>query len=287
VAEMTDPATTGAMRMGAMAAELIGSRVIAAEPGASGSSARSAPLESAAGPTGAGPAVRGLAGMGPSGPKVPGPGAVEPLTPQAAVHELARLQPGADAGRRGEGVGPVNRLLTGVVGAVVDDVGADREFTAGLVTELARRYLRAVRAHARGAGVPRAWQEVIDRWGAATAGPGRIALAGGLTLVGLDLAPAVVSICTLLGRTPGPAERGDVQMIIGLIVHGLEAAGAPDPGAGADDAGLGPLLSHHDAWRQAEHLWALRGRPSEAELERAAMDWRAGLVARGLLAGPG
>jgi hypothetical protein len=28
----------------------------------------------------------------------------------------------------------------------------------------------------------------------------------------------------------------------------------------------------------------VRGRPSEAEEERAAMDWRAGLVARGLLA---
>jgi hypothetical protein len=226
--------------------------------------------------------------MGPSGPEVPGPeGAAEPLTPQAAVHVLARLQPGADAGRRGEGVGPVNRLLTGVVGAAVDDVGADREFAAGLVTELAKRYLRAVRSHARGRPVPTAWQEVIDRWDPATADPGRIALAGGLTLVGLDLAPAVVSICTLLGRTPGPVERADVQMIIGLIAHRLEAAGAGDPGSGADDAGLGLLLSHHDAWRQAEHLWAVRGRPSEAEVERAAMDWRAGLVARGLLAGPG
>ncbi|WP_346275695.1 DUF5995 family protein [Pseudonocardia sp.] len=285
---MTDRAMMGAMRMGTTTAEVIGSRVIAAALGPSRPSARSGPLGPAAGPTGAGPAVRALAGIGPRGPEVPGPaGAVEPLTPQGIVDVLARLQAGADAGRRGEGVGPVNRLLSAVVGAAVDDVGADREFAAGMVTELAKRYLRAVRGHARGTPVPRAWQEVIDRWDPATADPGRIALAGGLTLVGLDLAPAVVSICTLLGRTPGPAERADVQTIIGLIAHRLEAAGAGDPGAAADDAGLGLLLSHHDAWRQAEHLWALRGRPSEAEVERSAMDWRAGLVARGLLAGPG
>ena len=262
--------------MGAMTAEVNGLRVIAgsaARWGAPRPAGRTRATGAAETPA---PKRRGSALGGREG-------ALEPVTPDAMVHVLSRLQPGSDAGRRGDGAGPVNRLLTGVVGATVEaESTADTEFVAVLVTELARRYLRAVSGYARGATVPRAWREVIGRWDPENIDPARITLAGGLTIVGHDLPSAVVSTCTLLGRTPGPAERAAVQMIVGLIADRLRADAAVVALLGAD--GVGVLLSRHDAWRQAEHLWAVRGRPSEAEEERAAMDWRAGLVARGLLA---
>ena len=130
--------------------------------------------------------------------------------------------------------------------------------------------------------MPLAWREVIGRWDPQNIDPARITLAGGLTIVGHDLPSAVVSTCTLLGRTPGPAERAAVEMIVELIADRLRDDAAVVALLGSD--GVGVLVSRHDAWRQAEHLWAVRGRPSEAEEERAAMDWRAGLVVRGLLA---
>ncbi|MCH6169444.1 DUF5995 family protein [Pseudonocardia alaniniphila] len=262
--------------MGAMTVEVNGLRVIAGSaarwgaPRPAGRTRASGAAETPA------PEHRGSALGGREG-------ALEPVTPDAMVHVLSRLQPGADAGRRGDGAGPVNRLLTGVVEATVEAGSTvDPEFVAVLVTELARRYLRAVSCYARGARVPRAWREVLGRWDPENIDPARITLAGGLTIVGHDLPSAVVSTCTLLGRTPGPAERAAVQMIVGLIADRLRDDAAVVALLGSD--GVGVLLSRHDAWRQAEHLWAVRGRPSEAEEERAAMDWRAGLVARGLLA---
>jgi hypothetical protein len=234
-------------------------------------------------------AARDAAPAGTDPPAQRAVGAIEPVTPEAIVHVLSRLQPGADAGRPGEGAGPVNRLLAEVVEAasIDGDLAPDGEYVTVLVTELAKRYLRAVSCHARGLAVPQAWQEILDRWDPAAADPARITLAAGLTIVGHDLPPAVVSACTLLGRTPGPAERAAVQLIVALIADVLRETAPALPGA--TDAGGGPrlLLSRTDAWRQAEVLWAVRGRPSEAEKERAAMDWRAGLVVRGLLATPG
>ena len=63
------------------------------------------------------------------------------------VDAVAGLQEGADAGEHGFGAGPVGRLLVAV--APPDDAGGqlDAEFRTELVAELARRYLRAVRAH--------------------------------------------------------------------------------------------------------------------------------------------
>lgn len=210
--------------------------------------------------------------------------------PGGVVDAVARLQEGADAGVRGHGAGPVGMLLTAV--AVPDDTAAsgpaqlDTEFRAALVAELGRRYLRAVRAFDRGSGAPRVWQVVLSRWEGGTGDPARTALAGAHALVCFDLPPAVVSACTLLGRSPGPAEQAVVQAVTGQVArlaNEAAAGAATDTGSRDDASGLALLLSRSECWRQAEHLWTLRGRPSEAEKERAALDWRAALVARALL----
>jgi hypothetical protein len=200
-------------------------------------------------------------------------GAGPPCRPESPVEALARLQAGADAGLRGHGAGPVGLILAGVAAARADD---HDEFRSALPVELTRRYLRAVHRHARGDGPPRVWQVVLARWEAA-ADPARTALAGAHALVGYDLAPAVVTTCTLLGRSPGRAERTAVLTLAGRIA--ALAAGSRL----ADTPGL--LLAGGEAWRQAEHLWSVRGRPSVAERERIALDWRTALVARTLLGG--
>ncbi|TWF74468.1 hypothetical protein FHX44_11349 [Pseudonocardia hierapolitana] len=201
------------------------------------------------------------------------------------VEAVARLQERADAGVRGHGAGPVGRLLTAV--AVCDEAPAqDTEFRAVLVAELARRYLRAVRAHARGSGTPRVWHVLLGRWEGGSGDPARTTLAGAHALVCFDLPPAVVSACTLLGRGPGPVEQAVVQAVTAQIARLANEAAASDSRSDDDASGLALLLSRSECWRQAEHLWTLRGRPSEAEKERAAMDWRAALVARALLGSP-
>lgn len=204
------------------------------------------------------------------------------------VEAVARLQDGADAGARGQGAGPVGRLVTAVAAPDVDGVDGvegievDAEFRSALLAELARRYLRAVRAHARGIGAPRVWQIVLSRWECGDGDPARTALAGAHALVCFDLPPAVVSACTLLGRSPGLVEQAVVRAVTDRIAR-LANDTAADTRSRDDARGLALLLSRSECWRQAEHLWTLRGRPSEAEKERAALDWRAALVARALL----
>jgi Family of unknown function (DUF5995) len=222
-------------------------------------------------------------------------GAIEtgqPDRPGGAVQAVAQLQDGADAGLRGYGAGPVGRLLAAVAAPADDAPGMDAEvgaeFRTALLAELARRYLRAVRAHARGSGAPRVWQVVLSRWEGGAGDPARTVLAGAHALVCFDLPPAVVSACTLLARTPGPVEQAVVQAVTDRIARLANDAAAHDTAATdtrsrEDASGLALLLSRSECWRQAEHLWTLRGRPSEAEKERAALDWRAALVARALL----
>ncbi|OLT21733.1 hypothetical protein BJF78_34075 [Pseudonocardia sp. CNS-139] len=227
------------------------------------------------------PGAIGTAGPGGAGNGWPGE---SPSTPAGVADVLARLRPAADAHRRGAGAGPVNGLLAGLAGAVGRLPGPDAEFGCTLVVELARRYLEAVRGHGRGTAVPRVWQVVLDAW-TGDVPAGRIALAGAHALAGLDLPPAVVSTCTLLGRVPGPAERGDLETVVGLL-SGLACDSArndPDDATADGVRGLESLLTRGESWRQAEHLWSVRGRPTEAERDRDALDWRATLVARGVL----
>jgi hypothetical protein len=224
---------------------------------------------------------QGAIGTAGPGAEDGGPGGSGPSTPAAVVEALAQLGTAASGH-------PVNQLLSGLAAAVGGRTGHDPELDAALVVELARRYLQVVRDHERGVVLPRVWQVVLDSWGRPGADPRRIALAGVQALVGHDLPAAVVSTCTLLGRTPGPAERGEVEALV-LYLAGLAGEAARDTADAAtlDDAsGLELLLNRGEAWRQAEHLWSLRGRPSEAERYRSALDWRAALVARGVLAGP-
>lgn len=183
------------------------------------------------------------------------------------------------------GVEPVNRFLCGVCDTVVAAGGC--EVAATLTGELARRYLRAVRGRAAGAAVPRSWQVLFDH---RDGSPLRMTLAGVHTVVAHDLAPAVVSTCTLLGRTPGPTERDAADRISAALADVVRAAsravGDRDPDGAAAARGLELLLGRRDPWRHAELLWTLRGRPAEAEAERAALDWRTSVVGLGLLGEP-
>lgn len=218
---------------------------------------------------------------------------LEPLTPAAAIDVLTRLGPAAPSG----GAAPVTRLLIDVTGAVgADRTGprrfADAEFVTALTVELVRRYLRAVRSHARGAPVAKAWKVVLDCGGRPEPSRQRVARAGVNALVDHDLALALVTTCTLLGRAPGPAERRDVDELIALIgdrlseISGPDAGGTAATGGFSDLRGLAFLLTRSESWRRAEHLWTLRGRPAEAEAERASIDWHTSLVGRGLLTEP-
>lgn len=188
----------------------------------------------------------------------------------------------------GQGVAPVGSVLTALAATVERDGGRDGDVTAAVAAALARRYLRAVRCHAAGAPVSRSWQVVFRWWEPGVSSPLRATLAGVAVLAGNDLAPAVVSTCTLLGHAPGPSERDAVDTIslaLADIVRDAVRAGGAGDREGAEAAeGLLLLLARRDPWRVAEHLWTLRGRPAEAEAERSALDWRTSAVGRGLLA---
>lgn len=210
----------------------------------------------------------------------------EPVTVEAVLEQLAALQSELDETDRPDGLRVVNQLLTDVTRAIRDGLAGslflDREFAATLTVELVKRYLRAVRNHSRGAPAARAWQVLLDRRRISGVGPRQFALAGVNAVVDHDLAPALVSTCTVLGSRPGAAERFDIDSLAAVITQRLRI----EHGAAADDAlGIEFLVSRHVVWRQAEHLWALRGRPAEAETEAAAIDWRAGMVGLGLLGG--
>lgn len=188
----------------------------------------------------------------------------------------------------GPGVAPVSRALTGLAAAVRTEVDDECDVTAAVAAELARRYLRTVRRHAAGAPVSRSWQVVFQWWEPGVSSPLRATLAGVAVLVGNDLAPAVVSTCTLLGRAPGPVERDAVDTIAralaDLVRDAVRAHGECDPDGAEAAQGVLLLLARHDAWRLAEHLWTLRGHPAEAEAERSALDRRTSAVGRALLA---
>jgi len=182
------------------------------------------------------------------------------------------------------GVGPVNRLLIGLAAAV--EAGENSDAVA-VTTELARRYLRAVRCHAGGAPVARSWLVVFEGWDPSVTSPLRATLAGATTLVGNDLAPAVVSACTLQGRAPGPVEcraADTIAVALADLVHdAVREAGGCDP-AGVEAAHeLIRVLARRDPWRLAEHLWTLRGRPAEAAAEQTALDQQCSAVGRALL----
>jgi hypothetical protein len=197
---------------------------------------------------------------------------------------VVRLQAGADARARGHGAGPVGQLLTAIADAGDDGPpDAAHEFRAALLAEVVRRYLRAVRGHARAAEAPRVWRLVLDRWEAG-AGSARTTLAGAHALVGYDLAPAVVSACTVLGRAPRRAERAVVRDVVDLVAGVVgDAAADSDPLTRADAHDLVRVWARGEHRRRAEHLWVVRGRPSEAERERAALDARVALEVEALL----
>ncbi len=183
------------------------------------------------------------------------------------------------------GVAPVDRVLTGLAAAI----GGDRcDGTAAVAAELARRYLRAARCFIAGAPVARSWQVLFRWWEPGVSSPLRATLVGAAVLAGNDLAPAVVSTCTLLGRAPGPVECNAVDTIslalADIVRDAVRAGGDRDPDGAEAAEGLLLLLARRDPWRVAEHLWTLRGRPAEAEAERSALDWRTSAVCRALLA---
>ena len=203
-----------------------------------------------------------------------------PITVRAGLSRVINELGGTTAG-----VAPVDRVLLDLCDAVL--AGGGDEIAAAVTAEIGRRYLRAVRDRAARAPLARPWQVLFDHWAAGQRDPLRMTLAGVHTVAGHDLAPAVVSVCTLLGRPPGSAERATADRISAalseIVCTACRVDGAGDPDRVAAGQGLVLLLGRRDPWRHAELLWTLRGRPAEAEAERAALDWRASVVGRGLL----
>jgi Family of unknown function (DUF5995) len=156
-------------------------------------------------------------------------------------------------------------------GAAAPGSSGDLEFEAVLVRRLAERYLRAVADRAAGAPVPRVWRLLLA---ASSAPPVRLALAGVRVLRDHDLTLAFVGAATVLGRSPGPAERDGYGRVAALLGRcGREVArGSADAGDAAEAARLDDPEARRAAWERAAHLWTLRGRPAEAETARRALD---------------
>ncbi|WP_214369827.1 DUF5995 family protein [Pseudonocardia sp. H11422] len=191
-----------------------------------------------------------------------------------------------------DGLACANHLCTEVTMDVRDRLAAgsfvDPEFAAALDVQLMVRYLRAVRDDALGVAVARSWRVLFERR-ALSITPLRFALAGVNAQVNYDLAVALVSTCTVLGRSLGAVERQDYVTLTRVIAerlrrHARERLGGTPDGAIDDDvAGLVGDVSGDATWRRAEHLWTLRGRPVETEGERACIDWRASMIGRAIL----
>jgi uncharacterized protein DUF5995 len=220
----------------------------------------------------------------------------------AALHALRALCPSMCAPSCctwvcSTAVGDVRRRRRGAPGAGgvgPDPAGAhpevtalefpDLEFEAVVVRRLAHRYLKVVADAQAGRPVPRAWRVLVDP---PPVPPTRLALAGVGTLLGYDLPLALVGACTVLGRTPSGRERdahGRVATVLGTCIRELVRR-AGDPAETAAAARLDGPAARDAAWRRAEHLWTLRGRPAEAEAERDALDRAVRAAAARLLAG--
>jgi hypothetical protein len=195
----------------------------------------------------------------------------------------------------GPGVPAAPVCCTWVCGAVAVDVhdrgcapGAEPglEFETVLVRRLVRRYLGVVADAAAGRPVARTWRLLLDPPPVPVS---RRALAGVGALLGYDLTLAFASTCTLLGCDPGPPERaahGRVAALLGGRARELAGrTGGPADLAAA--ARLDGPARREAVRRRAECLWTLRGRPTEAEAERDALDQEAHAAALRQLAGEG
>jgi hypothetical protein len=171
----------------------------------------------------------------------------------------------------------------------------DPEFLNRLDVEFAKRFFHAVRADAAGRPAPRCWQVLFDRRSDERIDPMRFAVAGVNAHVNFDLAFAVVTTCEALPRPLGETERADYDVINDVFAEQmgdlrrhyedrftqvLDRVVFDDL---ADDAGdITVIVARDAAWRRAEYLWTLRGKP-EFQREEDAIDWRASMLARGIL----
>ncbi|WP_255426508.1 DUF5995 family protein [Pseudonocardia sp. C8] len=189
------------------------------------------------------------------------------------------------------------QITRGIRAQLDDDQVTDRDFLARLDVEFARRYLRVLLTDARGGTPPRAWRVLLERRSYRRIDPVEFAVVGVNAHVNLDLAPAVVRTCTVLGRsTPGPAERADYRTVndvfalhMNTVVEHFQGwLGDSIDGTIAEQligavADVPLVLAREVAWRQALELWDRRSRPTEYEREVDALDRRTALIGRGLL----
>ncbi|TCK24665.1 DUF5995 family protein [Pseudonocardia endophytica] len=230
--------------------------------------------------------------------------AITPDDVPGVVDLLRRLQPVLESGPRGTEDSVAcftvlyERIATDVHEQVQDpDRFRDPEFVSRLAVELARRYFAALRTFVTGGRPPRAWAVLFDGRRDAAVGPLEFAVCGVNAHVNLDLAPAVVRTCTVLGRRGlGSTEHHDFQELGAVFTSHLcrlaEHLGAR---LGREIGGtylerlldgapsLTVVVARDAAWRCAEHLWGLRSRPAEYDRECEAIDWRAAMMGRGVL----
>jgi hypothetical protein len=209
---------------------------------------------------------------------------------EGVLHAVQALRPG------GSGAPRAPACCTWLCEAVVSDVherglaapGVDPglEFETVLVRRLAHRYLKVIADAAAARPVAWTWRLLFDPPPASRA---RRAVAGVGALLGYDLTLAFASTCTVLGREPGSREReahGRVAAMLGARAGELvRRTGRPADVAVA--ARLDGPAHREAARRRAECLWTLRGRPSEAEAERDALDRETYFATLRLLAGMG
>lgn len=184
-----------------------------------------------------------------------------------------------------DGLACFNRLylrITRDIRALLDDTDVTgKDFLARLDVEFARRYLRATGG---GGTVPRAWAVLLDRRSETGIDPVRFSVVGINAHVNLDLAPAVVRTCTVLGRSaPGAAERADYRAVNDIFARHLDTLIGQSERRCDAATDVPVVLAREVTWRQVLQLWEQRSRPTEYERELDALDRRTALIGRGLL----
>ncbi|MEE1938997.1 DUF5995 family protein [Streptomyces sp. TRM 70361] len=169
---------------------------------------------------------------------------------------------------------------------------------AGLVADLARRYLTAVDRAAAGEPAPACWRPLLLTRHHPGVRPVQFALAGLNACLGHDLPLAVVAAAESRGCTP-EALRGAFERI-GDVLAGLAERVCEEPAPGAGPLDVTDPLTHlvcgwhvegarEAAWSAVGLLWSLRRLPGPAEPAGPAgeftrrLDTGLGLVGRFLL----
>jgi hypothetical protein len=181
------------------------------------------------------------------------------------------------------------RVATGSMG--------DGAWLALLDVEFAKLYFSALAGALSGGAVPDCWQVLFDRRNDVEAARIQFALAGINAHINHDLAEAIVNTCVLSGSVPADdsVHYSDYTALNSALDSLIDAAkkelnvrllgDALPPFSRIEDtiAAWSVSAAREAAWRNAEHLWALRGLPKLAAGFLDVLDGLSAVIGKTLL----